>query len=107
MTSGTFIFDDGLNYKQTGEKYWDYCSIHDQRFQKEILENVPKAGPYPYKDVHIKPTTLPSNCYDCIEGYYDPKRKMIINFETGGDIRVPNERDIDWIERNCRKGALK
>jgi hypothetical protein len=70
MKTGIYVFKDDLNYKQigiyifiymyahiyiifiyihiVGEKYWDYCSVHDRRFHKEILNDIPRAGIHVY-----------------------------------------------------------
>ena len=125
------------NIHVIGEKYWDYCSAHDYRFQKEILENVPKDGPLKYESNGYKENkiisfnetknsksnnninnnnhnnldkdnnkeySLPINCYDFIEGYYDPARNILCSHITKSDIRVPTEKEVEWILKNCRIG---
>jgi hypothetical protein len=42
---------------------------------------------------------------DVIEGYYDPKKNYIYNYESGNEIRQPEAQERDWIMMNCRVGA--
>ena len=49
---------------------------------------------------------LPLNCYDFVEGYYDPKKNILCAHITGTDIRVPTEKEVEWILKHCRVGKI-
>ena len=84
-----------------GEKVWNYCSAKDRRFHKEVLEGLSINGPFlPSNNI-----ILPPNLYDCGNGFYDSKKNIIISQKTGEEIRSPDEKEKNWIMKNCRIGV--
>jgi hypothetical protein len=63
MVDGEFYFDDDLAYRKPGQKTWGYCMPTDPRFQREILEGVPRGGTLKYDSVHPEPAAIPPGCY--------------------------------------------
>ncbi len=95
------IFSDEVVYEENLED-WEYCSENDHRFSIEINEKLQKDE---IKYISVSETNskkLPENCYDCIEGYFDPKKFIICSFETGEEIRRPDQQEREWIIQNCR-----
>lgn len=87
-----------------GEKIWKYCSTKDRRFHEEILEGLSLNGPFLSINGHTKKNVLPPNLYDCGSGFYDLKKNMILSSKTGEEIRCPDEKEKNWIIKNCRVG---
>ena len=87
-----------------GEKIWNYCSTKDRRFYEEILEGLSLNGPFLLINSHTKKLVLPPNLYDCGSGFYDLEKNMIFSSKTGEEIRSPDEKEKNWIIKNCRIG---
>jgi hypothetical protein len=102
LVDGGFVFEDGLPYLKVGFKYWDYCSKYDRRFYREIQEGLKLGDDLKYESTHNHP--LPRDCYDVIDGYYDPKKHTVYSYTTGEEIRTPNSEEIDFILNFCRVG---
>jgi len=101
------VFDDKLGYKRVDEAVWNYVSKHDPRFYSEILKDVPVEGPLTDITAHGFGHLLPKDCYDCIDGYYDPWKHAVLSYETKEILRTPNQTEIDFIMANCRVGKKK
>ena len=122
LVSGGYIFKDGLEHRKwepaseeekdqsgTGKdvkhEEWEYCSAKDPRFfceQKKGNEN-DKTGMEFETFRADKVVALPQGCFDCGEGYYDPKKLSICSFETGDPTRVPDKAEKEFILKNYRK----
>mmetsp|Transcript_3279 Transcript_3279/g.3447 ORF Transcript_3279/g.3447 Transcript_3279/m.3447 type:complete len:171 (-) Transcript_3279:119-631(-) len=98
--SGRYVFEDGLEFKESN---WEYCSETDNRFYAEILEDVPPTGPLKYVTANKNNPLLPLGCYDCIDGYFDPKMNAVRDYETHSEIRRPDQEDVKWILKYCRQ----
>ena len=94
-----------MSYLKIGEKYWHYCCGEDTRFHQEVMDNIPKTGPFSLISAHKKKLVIPVSCYDCGDGIYDARKNVVISHITGGEIRIPDEREQDWIIQNCRIGV--
>lgn len=106
LTSGSYVFSDGLEYKQVGTNTWDYCSEKDPRFYEEIKQGNPNDESGIEYDCPRGNTVvaLPSGTFDFGEGYYDPKKLSICSFTTSDPIRVPTKEEKEFIVTRCRKG---
>lgn len=102
LVDGGFVFDDGLPYLKIGYKFWEYCSDYDCRFFREIRDGITPGNKL--RDVSTHDHELPKDCYDVIDGYYDPKKHSVFSYITGEEIRTPNNAEIDFILNNCRVG---
>lgn len=102
LVEGGFVFEDGLQHKKVGNKYWEYCSPYDHRFYNEIKENVRIGEKLRHSSAHEN--KVPKDCYDTIDGYYDVKKHVVFSYTTNEQIRTPNSDEIDFILKNCRVG---
>lgn len=104
LVDGGFIFEDGLPYLKVGYKFWEYCSRYDRRFFTEIKDGIQIGEKLRDAAPHEYVNELPKDCYDCIDGYYDPKRHSVFSYVTNEEIRTPDVAEIDFILNNCRVG---
>ncbi|XP_023133938.2 MORN repeat-containing protein 5 isoform X1 [Amphiprion ocellaris] len=95
---GSFTFADGLQYQ---EKDWDYCDGYDRRFYSERCNGLRPAGESQMSDVH-PPRVIPDGCYDCGDGFYDPKTRVVTSY-TGRFLRNADDCEHEWIVRTCPK----
>ena len=51
----------------------------------------------------IPPKTIPSNCYDCGDGFYNPETRIVNNY-AGKFLRNADDDEHEWITKTCRKG---
>jgi hypothetical protein len=107
---GEFFFHDGVEFKNDK---WDYCDGKDRRFRSEQVagSDIKPAGELAY--VNTPPAfTLPMDCYDCGDGYYDPETKTVYDYDKLDEegervpIRTPDAKEIKWITSKCRIGVL-
>ncbi|XP_023011530.2 MORN repeat-containing protein 5-like [Leptinotarsa decemlineata] len=73
----SYKFIDGLQFG----KYLNYCQLPDRRFQ---IEKDAKLQP-PEKELltNCQPTReLPKNCYDTVDGYYNPTTKLVYGYDN-------------------------
>ena len=98
---GDYIFNDGLKFKDSA--LWDYCNHNDRRYYFEIINDVknPEVSKYTYLDKEI-----PESCYDTGDGYYDPEKGMILNYDHQF-LKYPNEEEEQWIITKCKYNAAK
>ncbi|KAG5874662.1 hypothetical protein JTB14_006513 [Gonioctena quinquepunctata] len=65
-------FADGLEY----DKNLDYCQFPDRTFQHERINGL-QAPSKEYLTNQQPTKDIPANCYDTVEGYYDPQTKIV------------------------------
>ncbi|BHF57790.1 MORN repeat-containing protein 5 [Sparganum proliferum] len=93
------ILIDGLEYN---EEFWTYCDGHDRRFYTEILNGLQPAG---RTNLTNGPTRkIPPHCYDTGDGFYDPKHKIVFDYEMSF-LRNADHEEHEWITKNCRKDS--
>ncbi|KAJ8920091.1 hypothetical protein NQ315_011746 [Exocentrus adspersus] len=107
-----FVFTTGEELDEN----FTYCQMPDRRFHVEIRNYFNPAG-QEYLTAAQPTKPLPEECYDTVDGIYDPKYKFIMSHELHRegvklvdqlpDIdsckRIPTEEKIRWIKGNCRK----
>ncbi|KAM9060833.1 MORN repeat-containing protein 5 isoform 2-T2 [Sarcophilus harrisii] len=76
IIQGKYTFADGLMYK---EDKWLYCDGYDRRFYTEICEGLKPAGISQVTNID-PPRKIPEGCYDCGDGFYDPKTRVIRDY---------------------------
>ncbi|KAG4104771.1 MORN repeat-containing protein 5 [Neocallimastix lanati (nom. inval.)] len=101
--NGLFTFEDGLIYD---ENDWDYCTEKDRRFYSERCNGIPPAGISQLCNNVEGAPNIPQGCYDCGDGYYNPKSNRIFTY-TGLHLRNPDEEEVKWIIEKCRIGVGK
>lgn len=105
---GRYVFADGLEYDQTeGDgQQWPYCTKHDRRYWSEYDKGVAPAG---REQVAADPSkALPAGCYDCGDGYFDPKQGKVFAWGSDGSgeaLRVPTAEQIEKIQAKNRLNA--
>ena len=99
LIEGRYIFDDDLVYEN---EYWAFCSNKDPRFVKEIKDGISIKGPL--RDIVVNPDNidkLPPGCFDCVDGYLDPKSFIIREYGTDNELRRPTQEEREWAMQNC------
>ncbi|CAF99331.1 unnamed protein product, partial [Tetraodon nigroviridis] len=98
VMEGSIIFLDGLQYQETD---WGYCDGHDRRFYGERSSGLRPAGESQLSGQH-PPRTIPDGCYDCGDGFYDPRTRKVTSYE-GKVLRKADDSEHAWIVRACRR----
>ena len=98
MKEGEYFFYDDLKFK---DKEWDYCTIQDRRFYTEQLKGLRPDGKTLICNEMDGPKNIPEGCYDIGDGYYDPTKRIICNYdhEFKRDLNPDEE---SWITEKCR-----
>ncbi|XP_029693219.1 MORN repeat-containing protein 5 isoform X1 [Takifugu rubripes] len=79
VVEGTVTFADGLRYQDDD---WRYCDGHDRRFYTERCSGLRPSGESQLTEPH-PPHAIPEGCYDCGEGFYDPRTRAVTSYEGG------------------------
>ena len=96
MQKGEFYYYDSLLYQ---DKDWSYCTNKDRRFYTEIKQGLRPEGKTLITN-NIDAPQIPQGTYDLGDGYYDPVRKQI--FEYNGKFM----RDLEEKEVNDKVGRM-
>ncbi|KAJ1403479.1 hypothetical protein B484DRAFT_457539, partial [Ochromonadaceae sp. CCMP2298] len=104
LADGLFIYNDGLKHKQLSDKSWAYCSKSDPRFYSECKDGISNGVSLRDTTPHDFGPQTPKDCYDVIDGYYDPLKHAVLSFKSGEVVRQPQQDEVDWILANCRVG---
>ncbi|XP_041368546.1 MORN repeat-containing protein 5-like [Gigantopelta aegis] len=99
VVKGKYKFADGLEYD---EDNWEYCDGYDRRFYTEICKGLKPAGRSQLTNVD-PPRTIPEFHYDCGDGYYNPKTRVIVDYNFKF-LRNADDDEHAWIIKTCRKG---
>ena len=100
LATGGYVYKDGLEHRkwkpstedekeesgsESKHEEWQYCSPKDPRFFCEVKKgNTNDQTGIEFETPRgNKVVALPQGCYDCGEGYYDPKKLSICSFESG------------------------
>ena len=106
LAEGKFIFEDGLEHKDYGIDQWAYCSVLDPRFHTEKTDDKLNLGmPLKRETPKQKTPIIPPGTYDTMDGYYDPIKFTIFDYDTNAEIRMPSQKEAAWIVENCRKST--
>ncbi|XP_015734834.1 MORN repeat-containing protein 5 isoform X2 [Coturnix japonica] len=95
---GKFTFADGLEY---AAERWEYCDGYDRRFYSEICSGLRPAGNSQITNLD-PPRQIPDGCYDCGDGFYNPKTRIVNDYERRF-LRYADDEEHEWIIRTCRK----
>ncbi|KAM4889866.1 LOW QUALITY PROTEIN: MORN repeat-containing protein 5 [Sylvia borin] len=98
VTQGKFTFADGLEHD---EEKWRYCDGYDRRFYTEICSGFKPPG-IPQLTNLDPPKIIPEGCYDCGDGFYDPKTRVVVDYKRKF-LRNADDEEHEWILRTCRK----
>lgn len=106
LQSGGYIFHDKLKYKSINDDKWNYASKSDPRFYGEIKAGLQLGENLTYETPTGLPIHIPRGCFDTIDGYFDPKKKAVLDYTTGELIRMPDQEEKEWIIENCRNNPI-
>jgi len=99
MINGDYYFFDDLKFE---EGKWDYCTGQDRSFNFERKNGIKPSGQTQLINDPAGEKQIPAGTYDTGEGFFDPIRSLIYNYEGTTLLRTPNAEEVDWIVRNCR-----
>lgn len=97
MTAGEYIFNDNLSFEKEG---WKHCINDDRRFYQEYLHGIKPSGAT-QQTREDKPHNIPTGTYDTGDGYYEPVKSIVYNYD-GKIHRTPTEQEVKFILEKCR-----
>ena len=92
-----------MEYK---DQTWDYCTIKDRRFYTENLKGLRPDGLTLITNDIKGPKNIPEGCYDIGDGYYDPSKRVICDYDQNfkRDLEPGEE---EWIIEKSRYNPKK
>ena len=99
LIDGNYYFFDDLKYE---DENWDYCQEEDRRFNYERNHGILPAGQTQLINDIKGEKKIPPGTYDTGDGFFDPIRSLVFDYEGKVIKRTPNEEEVDWITRKCR-----
>jgi len=108
LIDGKYFFFDDLEYidskKQQEKKLpnWKYCTQDDRRFYTEtVRDNLRPDGLTLLTNDIRGPRKIPEGCYDVGDGYFDPIKQIICEYDSNYKRDVTEEEQA-WIVNKCR-----
>lgn len=103
MISGKYFFYDNLEYVdgKKQEQPWDYCTNKDRSFYTEILKGLRPDGLTLITNDIKGPKRIPEGTYDIGDGYYDPVKRVVCEYDTSFKRDIGPGEEI-WILEKCR-----
>ena len=98
MIGGEYFFYDDLKFK---DKEWNYCTIEDRRFYTEQMKGLRPDGKTLICNEMDGPKNIPEGTYDLGDGFYDPTKRIICNY-NGEAMRDLGNDEEKWITEKCR-----
>lgn len=99
LKGGNYFFFDDLRYE---EKDWNYCRDQDRRFNYERNNGILPAGQTQLINDISGEKKIPAGTYDTGDGFYDPIRSIVLEYEGAKIKRTVDAEEADWITRKCR-----
>ena len=96
--SGDYFFYDDLPYEN---RDWTYSTQRDRSFYTEVLMGIRPDGKTLIVNNIDGPRLIPQGCYDIGDGFYDPTKRMICNYD-GAFKRNMETGEEEWIVSKCR-----
>ena len=97
MVEGKYFFYDELEYQKDN---WEYCTLNDRQFYTEIKKGLrPDGLTLVTNDINgIK--QIPEGTYDVGDGYYDPVKKAIYDYNDNilRELEEEPEETEAWIK---------
>ena len=98
---GNYFFYDNLGY---ADGSWEYCTIKDRKFYTETMKGLRPDGLTLITNDIKGPKTIPEGTYDIGDGYYDPNKRAIYEYD-GQFKRDLDQGEEQWIVEKCRYNA--
>ncbi len=89
LINGNYQFSDGLKFDQPAK--WDYCTHKDRKFYHEVINDIKNPDIDSYNKRLFR--EIPQGSYDTGDGYYDPEKGTVFNYENQF-LRIPNEEEV-------------
>merc|ERR1712098_9999 len=99
MVEGKLTFADGLQFEDSDD--WAFCQPTDRRFYTEQCNGIRPAGRSQLTNDH-PPRKIPEGHYDTGDGFYDPVKRIVNNYE-GAFLRYADDEEHEWNIKYCRK----
>ena len=106
LIDGKYFFYDNLAYidsqKQQAKKLhkWKYCTENDRRFYTEVSRDNLRPDGLTLLTNDIKgPKKIPEGCYDIGDGYFDPVKRVICEYNSNFKRDLKED---EWIIDKCR-----
>ena len=97
--SGDYYFFDKLKFE---EENWDYCTGPDRKFNYERNNGIKPSGQTQITNGPEMEKKIPPGTYDTGDGYFDPIRTLVYDYDGKMLIRTPDEEEVEWITKTCR-----
>ena len=104
LISGRYFFYDNLEYvdnKKSELPPWEYCTNKDRSFYTEILKGLRPDGKTLITNDIRGPTRIPEGTYDIGDGYYDPVKRVICEYDSSFKRDLAPGEEL-WILEKCR-----
>lgn len=98
LIEGNYFFYDSLEYNDGS---WEYCTIKERSFYTEKLKGLRPDGLTLITNDIKGPKTIPEGTYDIGDGYYDPTKRAIYEYD-GSFKRDLDQGEEQWIIEKCR-----
>jgi len=98
LIEGKYYFYDDLEFK---DENWDYCTIKDRSFYTEKMKGLRPDGLTLITNDIKGPKGIPEGTYDIGDGFYDPIKRIICNYD-GQLKRELEPGEEKWIVEKCR-----
>ena len=80
---------------------WTYSTQRDRSFYTEVLKGIRPEGKTLIVNNIEGPRLIPTGTYDIGDGFYDPVKRMICNYD-GSFKRNMEPEEEEWIVSKCR-----
>ena len=101
MIEGKYYFYDELEYQKDS---WTYCTLEDRQFYTEIKKGLRPDGLTLITNDIEGAKDIPEGTYDVGDGYYDPVRRAIFDYNDNilRELEEEAEETEAWIKEKCR-----
>ena len=106
LIDGKYFFYDNLEFgaqagDEASQQQWDYCTIKDRRFYTEKLKGLRPDGLTLITNDIRGPRDIPEGTYDIGDGYYDPNKRAIFDYDNK-IVREIDAEEQQWIVEKTR-----
>lgn len=107
LLEGKYFFYDNLEFgakaeDESTQANWDYCTIKDRRFYTEKLKGLRPDGLTLITNDIRGPKDIPEGTYDIGDGYYDPTKRAIFEYDGQFKREVESAQEQQWITEKSR-----
>lgn len=103
LIEGKYFFYDALEFEA---KNWEYSTTNDRRFYTEHSKGLRPDGKTLFVNDEKGPKQIPAGTYNVGDGYYDPAKRIICDY-NGEEKREVSVQEETWITEKCAYEARK